>query len=60
MSEFTIGPGVLQAMQDAGDEPRGDERYVQDGISETFGRDALYVYIAQDNATKRLAFDAGE
>lgn len=57
MSQFTIGPGVLQAMTDAGDEPRSDEVYRQPGISETYGRDGIYYYIAQDNATRRVPFD---
>lgn len=59
MSEFTVGPGVLEAMKSAGDEPRSDEQYVQAGVSQTFGRDAIYYYIAEDNKTSRVAFEIG-
>jgi hypothetical protein len=58
--EYTIGPGVLQAMADAGDEPRSDEQYIilEEGhrISQTFGRDAVYYYYEEDNAVKRSPF----
>lgn len=60
MADYTIGPGVLQAMQDAGDEPRSDEQYIilETGhrVSQTFGRDAIYYYYEEDNAVKRLPF----
>ena len=60
MSEYSIGPGVLQAMADAGDEPRSDEQYVilAEGhkISQTFGRDALYYWLEEDNAVRRAPF----
>lgn len=61
--DYAIGPGVLQAIKDAGDEPRGPEFYTHDPAtgdmlySETMGRDAKYVYLAKDNTTKRLPFD---
>jgi hypothetical protein len=58
MPDYSIGPGVLAAIQAAGDEARSDEAYVREGISETYGRDALYVYIAQDNRTVRVPFEA--
>lgn len=58
MADFSIGPGVLAAIQAANDEARSDEAYVREGISETYGRDALYVYIAEDNRTVRVPFEA--
>ena len=60
MSDYMIGPGVLQAMADAGDEPRSDEQYVvlEEGhkISQTFGRDAIYWWIEEDNRVSRVPF----
>jgi len=60
MAEWVIGPGVLAAMQDAGDEPRSDEQFVilDEGhkVSQTFGRDAVYWWIQEDNATRRVPF----
>jgi hypothetical protein len=60
MSDYVIGPGVLQAMADAGDEPRSDEQYVilREGhkISQTFGRDATYFWIEEDNRVGRTPF----
>jgi len=60
MTEYVIGPGVQQAMADAGDEPRSDEQYIiaTDGhkISQTFGRDALYYWLEEDNAVRRAPF----
>lgn len=60
MADYVIGPGVAQAIQDAGDEPRSDEQYVilEQGhkVSQTFGRDAVYYYYEEDNAVKRLPF----
>jgi len=57
---YNIGPGVQQAMTDANDEPRSDEQFVilEPGhkISQTFGRDAVYWYYEEDNATRRLPF----
>jgi len=57
---YNIGPGVQQAMADAGDEPRSDEQFVilEPGhkVSQTFGRDAVYYYIEEDNATRRCPF----
>jgi hypothetical protein len=57
---YSIGPGVQQAIADHGDEPRSDEQYVimEPGhkISLTFGRDAIYCYLEEDNATRRLPF----
>lgn len=60
MSDYTIGPGVQQAMSDAGDEPRSDEQYVilEAGhkISTTYGRDAIYTWLEEDNAVRRVPF----
>lgn len=63
MPSFNIGPGVRQAMADAGDEPRSDELYQSSApnptVSLTYGRDAIYVYYGEDNATRRLPFEEG-
>jgi len=60
MTDWNIGPGVAQAITDAGDEPRSDERYVimDEGhrVSLTLARDAQYWYYEEDNAVKRLPF----
>jgi hypothetical protein len=60
MSDYSIGPGVQQAMADNGDEPRSDEQYIvlAEGhqISQTFGRNAVYIWIQEDNAVNRCPF----
>jgi hypothetical protein len=60
MTEYVIGPGVAQAIADAGDEARSDEQYVvlEEGhkISQTFGRDAVYYWLQEDNAVSRVPF----
>jgi len=60
VSEYSIGPGVAQAIADNGDEPRSDEQFIilreGDKISETFGRDAVYHWIERDNLVKRSPF----
>lgn len=60
MTDYNVGPGVSQAMADAGDEPRSDEQFVilTEGhkVSQTFGRDALYYWLEEDNATRRSPF----
>jgi hypothetical protein len=60
MTEYSIGPGVQQAMAEAGDEPRSDEQFIildaGHKISQTFGRDAIYWYYEEDNATHRVPF----
>jgi len=60
MADYVIGPGVAQAISDSGDEPRSDEQFIilEPGhkISQTFGRDAVYWYYEEDNATRRLPF----
>lgn len=58
--EYVVGPGVLQAMESAGDEPRSDEQFIISipghQVSQTFGRDAVYYYYEEDNRTSRLPF----
>jgi hypothetical protein len=60
MSNFVVGPGVAQAMTEAGDEPRSDEVYLilepGEKISQTFGRDNLWLWIEKDNAVRRCPF----
>ena len=60
MTEFNVGPGVQQAMIDAGDEPRSNETFVinTDGekVSQTIGRDAIWYWIEEDNAVRRCPF----
>jgi len=60
MPEWVIGPGVAQAIADAGDEARSDERYIvmDEGhkISLTMGRDGQYWYYEEDNRVNRLPF----
>jgi hypothetical protein len=60
MADYTIGPGVQQAIADAGDEPRSDEQYIilTEGhkISQTFGRDAIYYWLEEDNRVQRVPF----
>jgi hypothetical protein len=60
MSDWNIGPGVAQAIEDNGDEARSDEIFVllEDGhkVSQTFGRDAIYYWYQEDNRTKRTPF----
>lgn len=60
MSDYSIGPGVAQAMADAGDEARSDEHYLvlDEGhhISQTMGRDATYYWVEEDNRVNRLPF----
>ena len=59
-TEWVVGPGVAEAMANAGDEPRSDEQFVilQEGhkISQTFGRDAVYYWLQEDNAVRRTPF----
>ena len=60
MTDWVIGPGVKQAMADYGDEPRSDEQFKILGeghkISETYGRDAVYTWLEEDNRVQRLPF----
>jgi hypothetical protein len=60
VTDFSVGPGVQQAITDAGDEARSDEQFIilreGDKISQTFGRDAQYFWIERDNSVKRSPF----
>lgn len=60
MTDYSVGPGVAQAIADAGDEPRSDEQYIilTEGhkISQTYGRDSVWLYYEEDNAVRRLPF----
>jgi hypothetical protein len=60
MTDYSVGPGVAQAIADAGDEARSDERYIilDEGhrISLTFGRDATYFWYEEDGRVNRSPF----
>lgn len=60
MTDYSVGPGVQQAIADNGDEARSDEQFViltpGSKVSQTFGRDAVYWYYEEDNATRRCPF----
>jgi hypothetical protein len=62
VTAYNVGSGVRQAMLDAGDEPRSNEIYLNapgaPALSQTFGRDAIYYYIGEDNRVHRIPFDA--
>lgn len=58
--EFVIGPGVRQAMNDAGDSARSDEQFIilldGDKVSQTFSNNAIYYWLERDNSVKRSSF----
>lgn len=60
MTDYTVGPGVAQAIADNSDEARSDERYVimDEGhkVSLTLARDAQYWWYQEDNRVNRLPF----
>jgi hypothetical protein len=60
VTDFSVGPGVAQAIADNGDEARSDEQFIilDEGhkISRTFGRDGIYYWIEEDNRTSRTPF----
>jgi hypothetical protein len=60
MTDFSVGPGVAQAIADNSDEARSDEQVVilteGDKVSQTVGRDAIYYWIERDNSVKRSPF----
>jgi hypothetical protein len=60
MTDFVIGPGVAQAITDAGDSARSDEQYIilleGNKISQTFGSEAIYYWYESENAVKRCPF----
>lgn len=57
---FSVGLGVAQAIADNGDEARSDERFIilDEGhkVSLTFGRDAQYYWLEEDNRVNRVPF----
>lgn len=59
-TEFNVGPGVAQAIEDNADEARSDEQYIvlDEGhkISRTFGKLAVYYYYQEDNRVNRSPF----
>jgi plastocyanin len=60
VTEFSVGPGVQQAMADNGDEPRSDEQFIilREGhkVSMTFSTGGVYYYYEEDNRTQRCPF----
>jgi hypothetical protein len=60
MADFSIGPGVAQSIADHQDEARSDEQFVilDEGhkVSQTFARDAVYYWLQEDNAVRRVPF----
>jgi hypothetical protein len=60
VTDYSIGPGVQQAIADNNDEARSDERYIimDEGskVSLTLARDAQYWWYEQDNRVNRLPF----
>jgi lysozyme len=54
-SPYTVGPGILAKMAEAGDTPATDEVYVGQAYSEAFGASgARYAYIPSLNRTVRF------
>ena len=60
MTDYMLGPGVAQAIADAGDDARSDEQYVilEEGhkVSQTFARDAIYYWLEEDHSVRRSPF----
>ena len=60
MTDFNVGPGIKQAMQDAGDEPRSNEVFLvnEEGskVSQAMGRDSVWYWLQEDNAVRRCPF----
>lgn len=61
MADFLIGPGVSQAIADAGDEARSDELYIVNEpeglrVSQTICRDSIFYWIEEDAAVRRVPF----
>jgi hypothetical protein len=58
--DYSIGPGVAQAIAANGDEPRSDERFIilDEGhkISMTFSTGGVYYWYQEDNRTQRCPF----
>jgi hypothetical protein len=60
MADYSIGPGVAQAIADNADEARSDEQYLilepGEKVSQTIARDGIYYWIEKDNAVRRCPF----
>jgi hypothetical protein len=60
MTDFSIGPGVADAIAAAGDEPRSDEQFIilreGDKVSQTFGSLGIYWWYESENRVKRVPF----
>jgi hypothetical protein len=60
VSEYSVGPGVAQAIADNADEPRSDEQFIilreGDKVSQTFGSQAIYWWYESENTVKRVPF----
>jgi len=61
VTDFNVGPGVAQAIQDDGGEARSDERFIilgPDGqkVSMTMATTGVYYWYEADNKTNRTPF----
>jgi plastocyanin len=60
VTDYSVGPGVQQAIEQDGGEARSDERFVilTEGskVSMTFATTGVYYYYEADNQTKRTPF----
>jgi hypothetical protein len=60
MTNFSVGPGVAQALADNNDEARSDEIFVigtpGEKISQTFGSSGIYWWYESENSVKRAPF----
>ena len=52
--QYVVGQGVRDAMQQAGDEPRGNETYFSASYSLTPGREFAYLYSVEANQVYKL------
>lgn len=57
---FSVGPGVQNLMASYGDYPLSDEQFIilREGhqVSQTFGSQAVYYWLQQENRTVRCPF----
>lgn len=57
---FVVGPGVAQAISDAGAEARSDEQFIcltpGDKVSLTLATDGQYFWFERDNLVKKSSF----
>lgn len=60
MAEYSIGPGIADAIAANGAEPRSDEQYLvmDEGrrVSRVFATDGVYYWYQEDNSTFRCSF----